>query len=138
MVLVDSSVWIEAMRREGDMTTKVALEQLLIEYEAAFCSPVRLEVMGGARRTERKRMGKYFSIIPYRPTTEEDWEQAMHYGWKLRDNGLTVPNNDLLIATIAIRARCRVYARDKHFVAMAKHLPLLLYKPGYGGKFNPN
>ena len=54
MVLVDSSVWIEAARRQGDLGCKVALESLLEEYEAAWCSPVRLEVMGGARKEERR------------------------------------------------------------------------------------
>lgn len=51
MALVDSSVWIEAARRQGDLATKVALRALLDECEAALCSPVKLEVLGGARRS---------------------------------------------------------------------------------------
>ena len=137
MVLVDSSIWIEAMRREGDMACKVGLEQLLDAYAVVFCSPVKLEVLGGARRTDRRRLAEYFSVIPYRAATEDDWMQALRNGWRLRDDGVTVPNSDLLIASIAIRAEIRVYARDKHFDEMAKRLPLRLYKPGYGGSYAP-
>ena len=49
MILVDSSVWIESLRREGRLDVKLALEGLLEEYEAAWCGPVKLEVLGGAR-----------------------------------------------------------------------------------------
>lgn len=52
MVLVDSSVWIEALRRDGSLHVKVALESLLDAYEAQWCSLVRLEVMGGARKQD--------------------------------------------------------------------------------------
>jgi len=137
MVLVDSSVWIEAMRKTGDLETKVALEQLLDAYEAAFCSPVKLEVLVGARKQFRKKTAAYFSIIPYIAVTEEDWQAAIHTGHQLRDEGLTVPNNDLLIATVALREGIRVFARDKHFDSMAELLPLQLYRPGYGGSYSP-
>ena len=50
MVLVDSSVWIEALRRDGRLEVKLALENLLEEYEAAWCGPVQIEVLGGAAR----------------------------------------------------------------------------------------
>jgi predicted nucleic acid-binding protein len=48
---VDSSVWIDALRREGGLQVKLALENLLEEYEAAFCGPTKLEVLRGAYHT---------------------------------------------------------------------------------------
>ena len=56
MVLVDSSVWIEGLRRKGRLDIKVALEALLEAYEAQICAPVRLEVMGGAKKEERRKL----------------------------------------------------------------------------------
>ena len=56
MVLVDSSVWIEAIRRAGRLEVKVGLEGLLDEYAAAWFGPVKLEVLGGARAQERSRL----------------------------------------------------------------------------------
>ena len=46
MVLVDSSVWIEALRRRGDLATKVALEALLEVDGALVTGPILLEVLG--------------------------------------------------------------------------------------------
>ena len=34
MVLVDSSAWIESLRRHGDLRVKLAIEALLEAYEA--------------------------------------------------------------------------------------------------------
>ena len=136
MVLVDSSAWIEALRRNGDIRVKLAIEGLLDAYEAQWCSPVRLEVIGGARIEERARLGAHFSVIPYRPCREDDWERAVALAWRLRGKGLTVPWLDVLIAAIAIHDGVRLYAVDRHFEEIARHSGLLLYRPGYGGSFN--
>lgn len=137
MVLVDSSVWIESLRPKGDMRVKLALEGLLDTYEALWCAPVRLEVIGGARREERNRLGRFFSVIPYRPFKEEDWNRAISLAWSLRGKGLNLPWLDVLIASIAIHDDVRVYSIDKHFEIIAQNSSLFLYKPGYGGMFRP-
>ena len=137
MILVDSSIWIEAGRRDGDLAAKVGLESLLGEYEAVLCAPVRLEVLGGARQNERERMERGFSCLPFIQVLDKDWLAAVENSWKLRDAGLTVPWNDILIATLAVRAKMRVYAKDKHFVSMAPILGFTLYEPGYGGMYHP-
>ena len=137
MVLVDSSIWIEAARKDGDLTAKVALEALLEHYEAALCSPVRLEVLGGARRVERRRMESYFASLPYIPLEEADWANAVRSSWSLRDAGMTIPWNDILVATASVRWKYRVYARDDHFDAMRSILGLELYEPGPGGAYAP-
>jgi len=138
MVLVDSSIWIEAARRNGDLACKVALESLLEEYEAALCSPVRLEVLGGARKEDRKKLAAGFGVIPYLEVNESTWNLAVESGWRLRDTGLAAPWNDILIASLSIEKACRVYARDKHFDLMAQTIGLRLYAPGYGGSYAPD
>ena len=138
MVLVATSVWIEAARKDGELAYKVGLENLLEEYEAAWCSPVKLEFMGGARKQDRKKLAFWFECVPYRPVEETHWEAAKRNAWKLRDTGHTLPWNDILIATLAIDLNCRVYAKDKHFDTMAKEIGLRLYRPGYGGRYEPD
>ena len=138
MVLVDSSVWIEALRRQGRLDVKVALEALLEAYEAQLCAPVRLEVMGGSRKEERRMIGSYFSIIPYRAVSTEDWDRAISLSWRLRDAGLTVPWLDVLIASLAIHDCVRLYSIDAHFEKIAEIAGLILYRPGYGGSFQPD
>jgi predicted nucleic acid-binding protein len=137
MVLVDSSVWIEAFRRKGRLEVKLAVESLLDAYEAQWCSPVRLEVLGGARAEERRRLGRHFEVVPYRTCAEMDWDRAVALAWKLRDRGLTVPWIDVVIAALALHDGVRLYAIDAHFSQIAEITGLRLYKPGYAGTFVP-
>lgn len=138
MVLIDSSVWIESLRRDGELAVKCAVEGLLDEYEATLCSPVRLEVLGGARESERVALNRHFSILPYLRAQEDDYTQACEFAWTLARNGVRAPWFDLLIAAIAARVECRVYSLDKHFTLMAEHLSgVRPYRPGYGGMFAP-
>ncbi len=137
MVLVDSSVWIEALRRNGRLEVKMALESLLDAYEAQWCSPVRLEVLGGARKEERGRLGRHFAVIPYRSCTEEDWDNAVALAWKIRDHGITIPWLDVQIASLALADEVRIYSIDAHFGKIAPLTGLQLYEPGYGGSFRP-
>jgi len=136
MVLVDSSIWIEAARREGDLNCKVGLEGLLEAAEATFCGPIRMEVLGGARAQDRKRMSAYFDCIPYKAIDDSAWDYAKECAWRLRDAGHTIPWNDILIGSLSLKWECRVYAKDAHFEAMAQILKIRLYAPSYGGMYN--
>ena len=138
MVLVDTSIWIEASRRDGDLACKVGLEGLLEEYEAAWCSPVKLEFLGGARRQDRRKLAFWLAALPYRVVEERHWELAKAHTWRLRDQGITIPWNDILIASVALEGNLRLYARDSHFDSLAKLIGLRLYLPGYGGRFQPD
>lgn len=137
MVLVDSSAWIEGLRRTGSLEVKLSLEGLLDAYEAMVCSPVRLEVLGGAGAQERNRLSHYFSILPHRVCHLADWERAIALAWRLRDRGVSVPWIDVLIASVALHDGLRVYAVDHHFAVIAQTTGLRLYEPGYGGSFTP-
>ncbi len=138
MVLIDSSVWIESLRQRGRIEIKLAVENLLDVYEAQWCSPVRLEVLGGARTDERRRLGQHFSVIPYRRCTEEDWDRSISLAWHLRGHGLSIPWLDVMIAALALHDGIRLYTLDTHFDRVAELTELRLYKPGYGGRFTPD
>jgi predicted nucleic acid-binding protein len=138
MVLVDSSVWIEAARRDGALEYKVGLESLLEAGEALFCGPVKLEVLGGARAQDRRKMAAYFGCVAYRAMDDGDWESALQLAWRLRDKGHNIPWSDILIGSLSARWACRVYACYRHFEIMRELAGVRLYKPGYGGSFAPD
>lgn len=137
MVIVDSSVWIEALRRSGDTHVKLAVEALLDADAAVFCSPVRLEVLGAVHAPERRRISHYISEVTYRACDLQDWENAIALSWRLRDRGVIVPWLDVLIAAVALHDGARVYSTDKHFEMISRETGLLLYQPGYGGVYVP-
>lgn len=135
MVIVDTSAWIEFFRRDGALETKLAMKSLLDEYEATLCGPVEMEFLGGATPGERPRLQAWFDIVPYLPNDQKLWRKAAANYAVLRAKGLTVPWNDILIATISLESGHRVFSIDRHFEAIAKILPLRLYRPGYNGGF---
>jgi predicted nucleic acid-binding protein len=138
MVLVDTSAWIELHRQHGNLAVKLAVRGLLDEFEATLCGPVELEFLGGAAPQQRDRLRAWCNILPYLRNDQKLWRKAADHYAALRQHGLTVPWNDVLIATLALEAKCRVYSVDTHFDAMAPMLGLALYQPGYGGTFNPD
>lgn len=125
------------MRLKGSTDIKLGIKGLLDEYAAVLCGPVELEVLGGARKNERKQLKEYFSILPYRPSDHTIWRKAAEISWQLRDRGLNCPWNDCIFATIALEHNYRIYSQDKHFETIAEILPIRLYTPGYMGMYNP-
>jgi hypothetical protein len=105
---------------------------------ALFCGPVKLEVLGGARIQDRRKMSAYFDCVAYRAMNDGDWESALQCAWRLRDKGHSLPWNDILIGSLSVRWACRVYARDQHFDIMRDLVGVRLYKPSYGGSFAPD
>lgn len=136
-VLVDSCMWIHALRLKGDRDIKLGIHGLLQEYMALLCGPVELEVLGGAGKHDRKKIKEYFDIMPYRKSDHTIWREAVETSWLLSDQGLSVPWNDTIIATIAKKYGYRVYSEDKHFKMMSEILGIRLYQPGYMGMYNP-
>ncbi len=138
MVLVDSSVWIEAVRRDGDLEYKLGLKGLLDAAEAMFCGPIKLEVVGGARLQDRRRISSSFDCIPYRAMEDSAWAFATESAWRLHEKGHNLPWNDILIGSLSLNWGCRVYAKDKHFESLRDVLGVRLYTAGYGGCFRPD
>lgn len=102
---------------------------------AAWCSPVKLEVFGGARHEERRALEMFFSFIPYAEVRETEWTAAKELAWKARDSGHTLPWNDLLISATAKERGWRVFSRDAHFASLAGLGGARIYTPGYGGSY---
>ena len=135
MVLVDSSIWIEAFRRQGDLLTSLALENLVEEGKAAYCGIIKLEVLGGARELERKILTNFFSLIPHIPQNEIHWDDTVRFQWICRGAGITIPWSDAVIATHAQKKGLQLYAKDKHFDSLEELGLLSLYRPGPGGAY---
>jgi len=137
MVIVDTTAWIEFFRRDGDPAVKLAMKALVEALEATLCGPVEMEFLGGARPHERDRIQSRFDILPYLNNDQKLWREAATIYAKLRRKGATIPWNDVLIATLALKKDLRVYTVDPHFETMAQHLELRLYRPGHNGSFQP-
>ena len=135
MVLVDTSAWIELHRRNGNTEVKLAVIGLLDAFEATLCGPVEMEFLGGAHPDQRPKLQAWCNLLPYLRNDQTLWRKAATHVSTLRNQGHTIPWNDVLVATLAIENDCSVYAADKHFDTMSEMLGLKLYQPGYGGSY---
>lgn len=113
-VLVDSNVFISLLRRGLDPVE--LLGDWIGSGDLATCGMVRMEVERGLKIDRiRRRIGKFFDVLINVPTTNKIWEQATETAWKLGRSGITLPVQDILIATCAREIGAAVLSDDKHF-----------------------
>jgi predicted nucleic acid-binding protein len=91
----------------------------LIEADlAAYTCPVRFELLSGVRPDEEADLEQALAFGRHLPLEREDWPPAALLERQLRARGLTLPRNDLFVATVAIRTGLPVACRDTHFDTM--------------------
>ncbi|HIL91084.1 MAG TPA: PIN domain-containing protein [Gemmatimonadetes bacterium] len=123
LTLIDTSSWVEALRRQGSEVVRDRVHKLLVEGQAAWCDMVLLELWNGARGdNEKKRLGQLEQEMICLPTTSLVWEKARLLARLCRENGLTAPATDLLIIACAGTHEVDIEYQDIHFAAI---LPLV-------------
>jgi predicted nucleic acid-binding protein len=115
MKLVDSSAWVEFLRRTGDPKIKQIVARLLQADQAAYTCPIRFELLSGVRPSEENDLEHAFALSHHFPFEPDDWPRAAQLERQFRARGLNVPRNDLFVATVAIRTGVAILCRDKHF-----------------------
>ena len=116
MELVDTSAWIEQLRKDGDSWIRERVEALLGTGEAAWCPMVRLELWNGARGdAERSVLGEMDNELPILEIAESTWIRAVELATSTRKNGITIPATDLLVAACAQTHGVGLLHYDNHF-----------------------
>lgn len=113
-VLVDSNVYIGLLRRGLDPAE--ILGAWIGSGDLATCGMVRLEVERGLKIEKiRRRVSALFDVLINVPTTNKIWEAATAEAWTLDRQGITLPAQDILIASCAREIGAAVLTDDKHF-----------------------
>ncbi len=116
MKLIDTSSWIEQLRRGGDVAVRVRVTELLSAGEAAWCPIVRLELWNGARgEAERHVLLAMEADIPALEIVPAVWDRAARMASSARTRGITVPASDLLVAACARHYDVAIEHCDTHF-----------------------
>ncbi|MBI2206875.1 MAG: PIN domain-containing protein [Candidatus Rokubacteria bacterium] len=126
MQLVDTSVWVHALRPGGNEAVRAALRPLIISGEVAVTEWILLELMTGLRTTERKdTLLRWFEPIGRLDFDFVDqWGKTWETAAKLRRRGVSPTAADCLIATVAMEHRVALIHCDADFEAMRRALPL--------------
>jgi len=129
-VLVDSSVWSLALRRN---TTNDAiaivnlLRDLIADGRVVLLGAIRQEVLSGVRYTEQfARLREYLRAFPDLELTTEDYELAAEFFNTCRSNGVQGSNTDFLLCAVAHRRGYSIFTTDKDFENFRLHIPVVL------------
>jgi predicted nucleic acid-binding protein len=119
VILVDTSVWIEAFRRANSPEAE-HLRVLLDASEIAMTSPVRVELLSGSSATDLPRLRRTLSALPLFVPGAETWERVEGWVERAVSAGRRFGTTDLLIAAVAAENGLSVWSLDGDFGEMAK------------------
>ena len=111
MILVDSNILIDYWRKPKEL-----LKLNITPDKYATCGVVKSELLHGAKSNEETdNMLHFFSSFNLLYTDEYDFEGIGFMLQTLRENGVTVPLADVMIAFCAIKYDVPLWTRDGHF-----------------------
>ena len=119
--LVDTSAWIEVLRRDGDQDVRDAVVDATRQRKAAVCDMVLLELWAGAGGShERAVIAQMSTDLECLRIDDDVWKRARALAQTCRATGVTVPAADLLIAACADHHGVDLLERDAHFAQIAR------------------
>jgi predicted nucleic acid-binding protein len=118
MTLIDTSAWIEFLRRKGNPEITRRVAAYLEAGLAAYCGPVEFELYVGAKEGEKADLRQALEFSTRLEFSESCWRRAAGIEKSLRAKGVTVPRDDIFVATAAIHHNVEIYADDPHFELM--------------------
>lgn len=121
---VDTSVWIPYFREAGSEHGDL-IDGLIDEGRIHINGTVFAELLTGARSpAELDRLAEALAGLRFVPVDRASSESAGRNGFALKKKGVSVPLSDLVIATDCISHGLVLIEADRHFEAIAAHLPL--------------
>lgn len=115
MILVDSSVWIDAWRGRNPKIA-VDLTRHIESGEAAINFLIRTELLQGARdQAHQRTLRELLHPVAVLPFPDDLWEESPLFYLQARQKGKTMTTIDCLIATHARVANLPLWSLDGVF-----------------------
>jgi predicted nucleic acid-binding protein len=131
-LLVDTSVWSLAFRRDGDSNSPGvdALRAALAGGDSIVTTGLILQelLQGFAGPRARKEIVERFAALPLLVPDRRDYVDAAELRNHCRRSGIQVGTIDALIAQLCIRHGLTLLTADGDFAMIAKHSPLKVWK----------
>ena len=129
-VLVDTSVWSLALRRQSRLQDPAVqeLRSLVDEGRVAMIGPIRQELLSGIRTPESvERLRDHLRPFADEKLEEADYELAATHFNTCRAKGVQGSNTDFLICAVAERRKMPILTTDADFRRFADVLPVTLH-----------
>ncbi len=122
MILIDTSAWLYALRKQFQPAIKERIGSILLESEVAINGIIKLEVLGGAKtEKEYKRIKSRLDNLYFIESTKNLWDVSSHLAFSLRRKGITIPFTDIFNAATAISEDAVLVHTDSHFEIIASN-----------------
>ena len=128
MIVVDTSVWVNALRN-GTGDAAHVLSALLDADEVALAVPVRVEILAGASKRDLPRLRRTLSALPVVYPGEETWRLIDTWLDRAARAGQRFGVGDLRIGALATETGALVWSLDADFVRMRRAGLVDLYEP---------
>jgi predicted nucleic acid-binding protein len=128
-VLVDTSVWTIALRRDRPPASREieTLRAAVERGEVCLLGVILQEVLQGFPSPDRaRRLPERLSAFPLLSLHRGDYVYAAEIRNRCRFKGVTISTVDAQIAAAAINHRCALLTVDRDFAGVARHFPLRL------------
>lgn len=130
-VLVDTSIWSQALRRgeHGQKPEAAELRRLITSHLVDIIGPIRQEVLSGVREEAQfDRLESHLAAFPDLPLLAEDYVTAAKFYNFCRAKGIQGSNTDFLICAVAVRQDRSIFTTDGDFLLFARCLPIALHE----------
>jgi predicted nucleic acid-binding protein len=132
-LLVDTSVWSLAFRRDADLAAPQVetLRDALVGGGAVVTTGFILQelLQGFSGPKARKELLERFAALPLLVPDRKDHVDAAELRNHCRRAGIQMGTIDALIAQLCIRHELTLLTTDGDFELAAKHCPLRVWKP---------
>ncbi len=123
-LLVDTSVWSLAFRRDSDsdLPEIIELKRALESGDTVFVTGLILQelLQGFNKPKANDQIIGYFDSLPYLTPTRDDHIHAAELRNKCRKKGVQVGTVDVLLAQLCIHHELEILTADKDFTHMSK------------------
>ena len=130
-VLVDTSVWSLALRRDAAASNAETdeLTELIREGRVVMIGAIRQELLSGLRSDKQfEELKEKLRAFPDVELSEADYEEAARCFNRCRRAGLQGSNTDFLICAVARGRKISVFTTDQDFVGFAEVLGIELHQ----------
>jgi len=125
MILIDTSAWLFALKKNFHPTVKERIGQLLAESDVAICGMISLELLGGAKsEKEYLRLKNRLDALYYIDADRVLWDLSSKVAFDLKRKGVSIPYADIVIAASALKEKAILVHADSHFDFIADHTDL--------------
>ena len=128
-VLVDTSVWSLALRRNEKSETTAKLSELIKASAIVMMGAVRQELLSGiSDEGVFNELKSKLSVFDNLRITTNDYETAADFYNTCRKKGIPGSHTDFLICAVAYNNDLLIFTADNDFTYYEQHLPICLAK----------